>query len=113
MANDEYVLSHTPEASERKRLGLLQRQLDPLSQRRLAELGILQSWRCLEVGAGYGSLARWLTDQVGPQGRVWQPTLIHASLPRLSSPTWKCESTIFAPIPWNPTRTIWLTAGRS
>jgi SAM-dependent methyltransferase len=36
----------------------------------LAALGIQQGWRCLEVGAGHGSIARWLAEQTGPQGRV-------------------------------------------
>jgi SAM-dependent methyltransferase len=70
MAEDNYVLGHTAEASERERLGLLERQADPFSQRNLAALGIRQGWRCLEVGAGHGSVARWLAEQVGPQGKV-------------------------------------------
>ncbi len=70
MTNDEYVLCHTPEGPERERLGLLERLRDPFSQRHLAALGIREGWRCLEVGAGHGSVARWLAEQVGPQGRV-------------------------------------------
>jgi len=70
MAKDDYVLSHTADASESERLGLIERELDPLSQRHLAALGIQQGWRCLEVGAGHGSMARWLAEQVGPLGRV-------------------------------------------
>jgi SAM-dependent methyltransferase len=70
MAEDDYAFSHTADASERERLVLLERQYDPLSQRHLATLGIRQGWRCLEVGAGNGSVARWLAAQVGPQGRV-------------------------------------------
>ena len=27
-------------------------------------------WRCLEVGAGAGSIVRWLSDAVGPTGQV-------------------------------------------
>ena len=70
MAEDDYVLSYTAEASERERLGLIERIVDPFSQRHLATLGIQQGWRCLEVGAGHGAMARWLAEQVGPQGRV-------------------------------------------
>jgi SAM-dependent methyltransferase len=36
----------------------------------LTALGIQKGWRCLEVGAGQGSIARWLAEQVGPQGWV-------------------------------------------
>jgi ubiquinone/menaquinone biosynthesis C-methylase UbiE len=70
MAKDDYVLSHTAEASESERLGLIERKNDPFSQRLLATLGIQQGWRCLEVGAGHGSVAGWLAAQVGPQGKV-------------------------------------------
>jgi hypothetical protein len=66
MAEGDYVLSHTADAPERERLGLIERLRDPFSQRHLAALGIRQGWHCLEVGAG----PRWLAEQVGPRGRV-------------------------------------------
>jgi SAM-dependent methyltransferase len=70
MAEDRYFADQTVGESGRARLGLLERSVDPLSQRRLAALGVQQGWRCLEVGAGHGSIARWLAEQVGPRGRV-------------------------------------------
>jgi len=70
MGQDDYLLSRTADAFERERLDLLERLSDPLSQRHLAALGIGQGWRCLEVGAGHGSVARWLAERVGPRGRV-------------------------------------------
>ena len=70
MAEHQYVLSQAADAPERERLSLLEQTADPLSQRRLAALGIQPGWHCLEVGAGHGSIARWLAAQVGPQGRV-------------------------------------------
>jgi ubiquinone/menaquinone biosynthesis C-methylase UbiE len=70
MGEQQYILSHTAGTFERERLNLLEQMADPLSQRRLAALGIQPGWRCLEVGAGHGSLVRWLAEQVGPQGRV-------------------------------------------
>jgi len=56
------------EAAEDERLDLLEQIYDPLSRRRrdLVQPG----WRCLEVGAGRGSMAVWLAEQVGPTGRV-------------------------------------------
>ncbi len=60
MGKDDYLLSRTADAFERERLDLLERLSDPLSQRHLTALGIGQGWRCLEVGAGHGSVARWL-----------------------------------------------------
>jgi SAM-dependent methyltransferase len=58
------------DAAERERLGLLQEALDPITTRRLERLPVGEGWRCLEVGAGCGSIARWLAARVGPRGRV-------------------------------------------
>jgi SAM-dependent methyltransferase len=70
MGEHQYINSETADAFERERLSLLEQTADPLSQRRLAALGIQPGWRCMEVGAGHGSVARWLAEQVGPQGKV-------------------------------------------
>ncbi|MGO1052078.1 class I SAM-dependent methyltransferase [Crossiella sp. CA198] len=43
---------------------------DPITRSRLAEAGAGSGWRCLEVGAGNGSIARWLAGRVGPDGWV-------------------------------------------
>jgi SAM-dependent methyltransferase len=43
---------------------------DPGTIRHLKEIGIRKGWRCLEVGAGGGSIARWLCNQVGATGQV-------------------------------------------
>ncbi|MGW9350354.1 class I SAM-dependent methyltransferase [Nocardiopsis flavescens] len=43
---------------------------DPLTTRRLAETGVGPGWRCLEVGAGGGSVAHWLARRVAPGGSV-------------------------------------------
>lgn len=53
-----------------RRLQLLEQHADPMSARRLAATGLRQGWRCLEVGAGRGSIASWLAEQVGPRGQV-------------------------------------------
>jgi SAM-dependent methyltransferase len=44
--------------------------LDELTIERLAGLGGLAGKRFLEFGAGGGSVARWMVDQAGPDGRV-------------------------------------------
>src|SRR5215467_8945805 len=59
-----------PEDFERKRLQYLQQMRDPVSMRRFERLGVQKGWRCLEVGAGEGSIAHWLAKQVGPHGNV-------------------------------------------
>jgi SAM-dependent methyltransferase len=68
-ASPAYLLDHDWE-QEPRRLALLEHHADPTSVRRIAETGIGAGWRCLEVGAGRGSIASWLARQVGPQGRV-------------------------------------------
>lgn len=55
---------------ERRRLALIEQCYDPITTSRLANIGVGEGWRCMEVGAGGGSLARWLRDRVGPRGRV-------------------------------------------
>src|SRR5262249_16802113 len=57
-------------AFERERLALLTRIADPITTRRLTELGVRPGWRCLEVAAGDGSVARWLASRGGPRGGV-------------------------------------------
>ena len=67
MAN--YSLSNAWDQA-RRRLALLEQYLDPITDRRLSSLGLSKGWHCLEVGGGGGSVARWLSDQVGADGRV-------------------------------------------
>jgi SAM-dependent methyltransferase len=64
-----YLLDHDWEL-EPHRLALLEHHADPTSARRLLATGLGTGWRCLEVGAGRGSIARWLSNQVGPSGQV-------------------------------------------
>lgn len=52
------------------RHALLGEVLDGFTVRRLSTLGNMAGWRCLELGAGGGSVARWLAGQVGPSGHV-------------------------------------------
>jgi 2-polyprenyl-3-methyl-5-hydroxy-6-metoxy-1,4-benzoquinol methylase len=54
----------------RHRLTLLERRYDAGTIRRLKALGVGTGWRCFEVGAGGGSITRWLCAQVGSRGRV-------------------------------------------
>ena len=56
--------------AERRRLELLEQRYDPVTFERLRAVGVAPGWRCLEVGAGGGSVARWLAEAVGPDGLV-------------------------------------------
>ena len=44
--------------------------LDPGTIRHLEALGVAEGWRCLEVGAGAGSVTEWLCQRVGHHGYV-------------------------------------------
>jgi tRNA A58 N-methylase Trm61 len=54
----------------RARLATVEELLDPGSIRHLDALGVAPGWRCLEIGAGGGSIAQWLCGRVGPYGAV-------------------------------------------
>jgi SAM-dependent methyltransferase len=55
---------------EHARLRALEDAFDGASTRHLADRGVGPGWRCLEVGCGAGSVARWLADRVGADGHV-------------------------------------------
>ncbi|WP_340609694.1 class I SAM-dependent methyltransferase [Xenorhabdus bharatensis] len=70
------------------RLSLLEHHLDPMTQRRIKMLDLAQGSRCLEIGAGNGSIAKWLCRHVGASGSVVatdiNTTLLeHIELPNL------------------------------
>lgn len=67
----EYTLAQRfdPDA-EQARLARIHAYQDPPTINRLVELGVTTGWQCLDVGAGGGSIAVWLSDRVGPTGRV-------------------------------------------
>lgn len=66
---DSYTLPHDL-AGEPDRLALMSQMLDPQLFFRLGQMGVGEGWRCLEVGAGNGSVSRWLGGQVGATGSV-------------------------------------------
>lgn len=51
-------------------VGDLAAMLDPFTTRRLEQAGIHSTARCMEVGAGSGSIAGWLADRVDGSGEV-------------------------------------------
>lgn len=64
-----YVLDNKAQR-ELERLETLQAVADPSTIRRLETIGVRDGWRCLEVGGGGGSIARWLGERAGPSGSV-------------------------------------------
>ena len=69
MANKRYVFDNAWN-QERERLAAAEELLDPGTIAILEQIDVGEGWACLEVGAGGGSIADWLADQVGSKGRV-------------------------------------------
>jgi len=68
----EYVWHHDLKG-EADRLRLMSDLLDPSSEfhlLRILRTGVSTGWRCLEIGAGNGSLSQWLAQRIGPDGHV-------------------------------------------
>jgi SAM-dependent methyltransferase len=65
----EYVWQHDLKG-EADRLRLMSALLDPSSEFHLLRTGVTTGWRCLEIGAGNGSLSQWLAHRVGSAGHV-------------------------------------------
>jgi SAM-dependent methyltransferase len=81
----DYVLPHSiPQEDER--LTLMSRMLDPQMFFRLEQAGVAPGWRCLEVGAGNGSVSAWLARRVGPRGHVVSSDIDTRFLGRLAVP---------------------------
>jgi hypothetical protein len=92
-------------AGESRRLDLLAERLDPVTKRRIGLLGLAPGVRCLEIGAGRGSVARWLCEHVASQGQVTDLEtgfLSGLALPNLTVLRPTCALMIFrkAPLIW-------------
>jgi hypothetical protein len=78
------VLGHDV-PTEAQRLRLLEQMLDPDTIRVLHTRDVQPSWRCLELGAGAGSIARWLASHC-PDGQVVATDVETTFLEGLSAP---------------------------
>jgi SAM-dependent methyltransferase len=65
-----YAFAGAEHALERRRLALLEECCDPVTFGQLDAIGVGPGWRCLDVGAGAGSVTRWLSTRVGGSGQV-------------------------------------------
>jgi ubiquinone/menaquinone biosynthesis C-methylase UbiE len=81
----DYAFPHTG-ADERRRLDLFAERLDPATKRRIGLLGLGPGVRCLEIGGGRGSIARWLCECVAPEGQVTATDRETGFLSQLSLP---------------------------
>ena len=57
-------------AGEQQRLAGAEEIFDPATLRHLDSIGIAPGMRCLEIGGGAGSVARFMAERVGPTGWV-------------------------------------------
>jgi SAM-dependent methyltransferase len=66
----DYIFTDSQHLKELERLQAIEQFCDPASRRRIQASGITTNWRCLEVGAGAGSIAEWMAGMVGGSGQV-------------------------------------------
>lgn len=69
MVDNEYVLTKDW-PGEQERLGLLETTVDALSTAAIRAAGFVPGARCLDVGAGSGSIARWFARETGDSSLV-------------------------------------------
>lgn len=84
----EYVFENASEQAASRFAGL-EATFDAGSRAHIAARGIKDGWECWELGAGGGSLAVWMTEQVAPAGHVLATDLdvsrmAHADAPNLT-----------------------------
>jgi protein-L-isoaspartate O-methyltransferase len=89
-----------PTASEM--LGALGATLDEFTTARLLKAGVAPGARCLEVGAGAGTIAVWLADQVGPTGTVVATDLKPQHVPSRPGLTVLEHNVVTDPLPGGP-----------
>lgn len=70
VTDSSYVFAKSQDSPELKRLQTIEKVFDPATRKRLLATGLTTGWRCLEVGAGAGSIMRWMADIVGESGNV-------------------------------------------
>jgi SAM-dependent methyltransferase len=79
-----YAYEHAWDEEDARLLGL-EVALDAGSREHLLRLGVRPGVRCLEIGAGRGSIASWLAEQVAPDGVVVATDLETDFLERLAA----------------------------
>ena len=86
MHESRYFALNEKDKVELDRLILYEQIWDPITICHLEINGVSEGWHCLEVGAGAGSIAKWLSARVGPAGKVVATDINTRFLNRLSLP---------------------------
>jgi len=66
----KYLFDNASEREAQARMVALAAQHNDATFRYMEKCGITMGWSCLEIGAGDGSVARWMATKVGTLGRV-------------------------------------------
>ena len=66
----EYIFDEHHQDQELVRLRMIEELFDPTTIKHLQLTGISTGWRCLELGAGAGSIMKWMGGIVGNGGSV-------------------------------------------
>ncbi len=66
----KYIFTESQHLKELERLQAIEQVFDSASRRLIQATGMTANWRCLEVGAGAGSIAKWMAATVGESGKV-------------------------------------------
>ncbi len=86
MREEQYFATGSVEDVEWERLGLLEKVCDPVTRARMDAIGIEPGWRCINIGAGRGSINHWLAERIGPSGQVVAADLNPSLLRRAKLP---------------------------
>jgi len=88
----------------RRRLALLEQSADPATVTWLRRLGVGEGWHCWEVGAGGGSIVRWLAEAVGGTGYVLATDIDTRHLEDIQAPNveFRSHDVVQDPLPSTP-----------
>jgi len=95
----QYIFEENRDDQELRRLSLIEQALDEESTALLQQTNIRQGWRCLELGAGAGSIAQWMGGVVGDQGQVVAIDIKTNYLQHLSTPPYTIVKGDFLDVP--------------
>lgn len=100
-ASKPYPFDNRSEPSRAQHRGL-SALLDEFTTVRISNLLDLRGKRCLEVGAGGGSIALWLAERVGPEGSVLATDLRPEQIPSHERLTVLRHDLVNEPVPDGP-----------
>ena len=95
----EYIFAEHQKDDELLRLRMIEEALDPITIGYLERSGIGAGWRCLELGAGAGSIMKWMGEVVGTSGTVVGVDKNASRLRDLSDPPFQVLEGDFLEIP--------------